>query len=59
MTHANPMVTDMMMQISQKLFNAAQAGDADLCLATMRKAQEMLDLYIRALGEGEDSGVTS
>lgn len=58
MTHANPMVTDMMVQISSKLFNAAQAGDSDLCLSTMKSSRDILDIYIRALEEGEGSGVT-
>ena len=59
MIHANPMVTDMMMQISRKLFNAAQAGDKDSCVATMKKSRETLDLYIKALEDGEVSGTSN
>lgn len=58
MNHANPMVIDMMMQLSRKLFNAAQAGDKDLCLSVMKKSVETLNLYIEALEGGEIHGVT-
>jgi hypothetical protein len=58
MNHANPMVIDMMMQLSRKLFNAAQAGDSDLCVSVMKKSRETLDLYIQALEGGEVNGVT-
>lgn len=51
MTHASPFITDMMCAVSRKLFNAAQAGDADLCEAVLRQSRDTIDFYIIALEE--------
>jgi hypothetical protein len=35
----SPLIQDSMVKLSQRIFNAAQSGDKDLAVATLRKAK--------------------
>lgn len=49
----NPIIADFLTQTSKKMFNAAQSGDLDLAIATMRTARDNCDLFLSALAEGK------
>jgi hypothetical protein len=35
----SPLIQDSLVKLSQRLFNAAQSGDKDLAVATLKQAQ--------------------
>ena len=45
----DPLTYDYMMKGSKNLFNAAQAGDAELAQATLKLIAETIQSYIDAL----------
>ena len=42
----SPLVQDSMLKWSQRLFNAAQSGDKDLALATLKECQLSVEAII-------------
>lgn len=47
----SPLIQDSMVKLSQKLFNAAQSGDKDLAVATLKQSQLSINTYIHYIEE--------